>query len=94
MSTQFNSFLKKHRNISHFGALGTLSKNRVAKKRNQILVDIVRYMMNFSSLSLFFGGYTLHTTTYLLNLVSFKSVPLTPTKMWRGLKHNLQHIHI
>ena len=57
-------------------------------------MDIVRYMMNFSSLPLSFWGYTLHTTTDLFNLVSFKLVPLTLTKMWRCLKPNLQHIHI
>ena len=57
-------------------------------------MDKVRSMMSFSSLPVFFWGYALDTTTYLLNLMPSKWVPLTPKKIWKGLKPNLQHIHI
>ena len=50
--------------------------------------------MIFSSFSVSFWEYALDTIAYLLNLVPSKSVPLTPTKIWKGHKPSLQHIHI
>ena len=94
MSTQFDSFVKEHGIISQLSALRTPQQNEVAKRRNRTLMDMVRSMMSFSSFPVSFWGYALDTMTYLLNLVSSKSVPLTPTKIWIGRKPTLQHIHI
>ena len=54
---------------------------------------MVRSMMSFSSLLMFFWGYALETMTCLRILATFKLVPLTPKEMWKGCKPNLQHIH-
>ena len=94
MSTQFDSFLKEHEIISQLSAPGTPQKNGVGERRNRTFVDMVRLMMIFSSFSVSFWEYALDTIAYLLNLVPSKSVPLTPTKIWKGHKPSLQHIHI
>ena len=85
MSIEFVSFLKKHEILSQFSALGTPQQNGGAKRRNRTLLDIVRSMMNLSTLPLSFWGYTLETT-YILNMVPSKSVPKTPMDMWIGRK--------
>ena len=93
MSIEFVSFLKEHKNLSQLSALGTPQQNGVAEKRNQTLLDMVRSMMSFSTLPLSFWGYAL-TTTYILNMVSSKSIPKTPMEIWTSSKLNLSHIHI
>ena len=50
--------------------------------------------MSLSTLPLSFWGYALETTTYILNMVSSKSVPKTPMEMWTGQKLILSHIRI
>ena len=46
-------------------ALGTPLKNGVEERRNQTLIDLVRWMIDFSSLPIFFWGYVLETVLYL-----------------------------
>ena len=57
-------------------------------------MDMVKSMMTFSSLHVSFWGYTLNNTTYFLNLMPFKSIPLTPTEILKACKPSLLHIHI
>ena len=55
---------------------------------------MVRSMLSYSSLPISFWEYALETTTYLLNLVPYKSVSKTPTELWNGRKPSLNHIRI
>ena len=54
MSIEFVSFIKEHVTLSQLNALGTPQQNGVAEKRNRTLLDMVRSMMNFSTLPLSF----------------------------------------
>ena len=54
MSIEFVSFLKEHEILSQLSALGTPQQNRVVKRRNRTILDIVRLMMSFSTLLLSF----------------------------------------
>ena len=56
MSNRFDSFLREHGTISQFSASSTPLKNGVMERRNQTVMDIVRSMMSFSSLLIFFFG--------------------------------------
>ena len=94
MSNEFDSFLKKHRIISQLTAPGTPQQNEVAERRNRTLLDMMRSMMSFSTLSTSFWGYALENAGYLLNLASSKSVPLTIMDMWTSHKPGLHHVHI
>ena len=80
--------------VSQLSAPGTPQQNGVAKKRNRTLLDMVRSMLSYSSLSISFWGYALETDTYLLNLIPSKSVSNTPTELWNGRKPILNHIRI
>ncbi|KAL6327213.1 hypothetical protein AAG906_015252 [Vitis piasezkii] len=65
-------------------ALGTPQQNGVVKRRNRTLLDMMRSMMSYSSLSTSFWGYALQMAVYILNIVPSKSIPNTP----------LEHIRI
>ena len=54
----------------------------------------MRSMLSYSSLPISFWGYAIETTMYLLNLVPSKTVPKTPTELWKGRKPSLSHIRI
>ena len=54
MSSEFVSFLKEHGIISHLSAPRTPKWNRVVKRRNWMLLDMVRSMMSFSILFIAF----------------------------------------
>ena len=55
-------------------------------------MDMVRSMMSFTDLSLYFWRHTLLTTIHLLNKVPSKSVPTTPYKIWVGKKSSLDYL--
>ena len=57
-------------------APGQPQQNGVAKRRNQILLDMVRSMMSYASLPNSFWGYALETAQYILNWVPSKAVLL------------------
>ena len=72
----------------------TLQQHGVAEKRNKTLLDMVRSMMSYSTLPIYFWGYALNTAMYLLNLVPSKSIPKTPVELWIGHKPSMRHLHI
>ena len=94
MSIEFVSFLKEHGILSQLSAPGTLQQNLVAERINRTLLDMLRSMMSLSTSPLSFWGYALETTTYILNMMSSKSVPKTLMEMWTGRKVILSHIRI
>ena len=55
-------------------------------------MDMVKLVMSYSDLSISFWAHTLETATYVLNLVSFMSVPTTPIELWTGHKPSLWHV--
>ena len=57
----------------------TPQHNRIAERRNCMLLDIVRYMLVNSSPPEFFGIEALKTVAYILNQVPSKSVLKTPS---------------
>ncbi|KAL8101584.1 hypothetical protein AgCh_033472 [Apium graveolens] len=68
--------------------------NGASERRNRTLLDMVRSMMSYVNLPVFMWGYALETSAYLLNKVSFKSVPQTPYEIWKERKPSLKHVKI
>ena len=71
-----------------------LQHNGASERRNRTLLDMVRFMMDLSSLSIFFWGYALESACYVLNRVPSKSVSKIPHKIWTGRKPVLSHFRI
>ena len=94
LSGEFKSYLTQEGIVSQLSAPGTPQQNGVAERRNRTLQDMVRSMLSYSSLPISFWGYAIETVMYLLNLVPSKTVPKTPTELWKGRKPSLSHIRI
>ena len=56
-------------------------------------MDMVRSMMHYLDMPNSFWGDALETT-YILNLIPSKSVPITPIEMWNGCNFILRHVRI
>ncbi|GJT19579.1 retrotransposon protein, putative, ty1-copia subclass [Tanacetum coccineum] len=72
----------------------TPQHNRVFEKRNHTLLDMVRSIMNLTTLSLSFWDYALESATRTLNMVSTKKVDKTPYKFWYGKVPYLSYLKI
>ena len=94
MLHKFDSFMKEHEIISQLSASRTPQQNEVKERRDRTIIDMVRYMMSFSTLPTSFWGYTLDITGCILNLIPSKSIPLTPMEIWICRKLNFHHVLI
>ncbi|GJT49848.1 retrotransposon protein, putative, ty1-copia subclass [Tanacetum coccineum] len=72
----------------------TPQHNKVFERRNHTLLDMVRSMMNLTTLSLSFWGYALESATHILNMVPTKKVDKTPYELWYGKVPNLSYLKI
>ena len=89
LSADFMGYLSENGIQSQLSAPGMPQQNGVAERRNRTLLDMIRSMMSFSGLPIFFWGYALDTAMYILNHVPSKSVPMTPRELWYGRKPSL-----
>ncbi|GJX66138.1 retrotransposon protein, putative, ty1-copia subclass [Tanacetum coccineum] len=65
----------------------TPQHNGVSERRNQTLLDMVRSMMNLTTLPKSFWGYTLESDARILNIVLTKKVDRTPYEIWHGKRY-------
>lgn len=54
----------------------------------------MRSMMSMGNLPEFLWDDTLKTSLYILNRVPSKSLPKTPFELWKGIKHNMNHLRV
>ncbi|GJW53165.1 retrotransposon protein, putative, ty1-copia subclass [Tanacetum coccineum] len=62
----------------------TPQHNGVSGRRNRTLLDMVRSMMNLTTLPKSFWGYALKFIVRILNMVTTKKVERTPYEIWHG----------
>ncbi|GKA82484.1 retrotransposon protein, putative, ty1-copia subclass [Tanacetum coccineum] len=72
----------------------TPQHNRVSERRNQTLLNMVRSMMNLTTLSKSFWGYTLKSAARILNMVPTKNVERTPYEIWHGKDLKLSYLRV
>ncbi|GJT58197.1 retrotransposon protein, putative, ty1-copia subclass [Tanacetum coccineum] len=72
----------------------TPQHNRVSERRNRTLLDMVRSMMNLTTLPLSFWDYALESATRILNMVPTKKVDKTPYELWYGKVPNLSYLKV
>ena len=83
LDTEFTDYLLEDGIESQLSAPGNPQQNGVAERINRTLLDMVRSMISYSSLSTSLWGYALKTAMYILNQVPSKSVSETP----KGMEH-------
>ncbi|GJX69917.1 retrovirus-related pol polyprotein from transposon TNT 1-94 [Tanacetum coccineum] len=72
----------------------TPQHNGVSERRNRTLLNMVRSMMNLTTLPLSFWDYALVSTTRILNMVPTKKVNKTPYELWYGKVPNLSYLKV
>nr|GFA10170.1 retrotransposon protein, putative, Ty1-copia subclass [Tanacetum cinerariifolium] len=85
MSQEFLDHLNKHGIIAYRTPPYTPQHNGMSERRNQTLLDMVRYMMSQTTLPKSFWDYALETATHILNMVPTKKVDKTPYEIWHGI---------
>ncbi|GJS17772.1 retrotransposon protein, putative, ty1-copia subclass [Tanacetum coccineum] len=63
-------------------------------KRDLTLLDMVRSMMNLTTLPKSFWGYALKTAARILNMDLTKKVDMTPYEIWHGKAFNLSYLRV
>ncbi|XP_074344429.1 uncharacterized protein LOC141683587 [Apium graveolens] len=90
----FANFRKECGIVPQYTMPGKPNMNGVAERRNRTLKDIVRSMINHSSLLESLWGDALKTTIYILNRVLTKAVVETPYKLWTKKTLSIKHLHV
>ncbi|GKF04128.1 retrotransposon protein, putative, ty1-copia subclass, partial [Tanacetum coccineum] len=80
--------------VQQLTPLYTPQHNGMSKRRNHTLLDMVRSMMNLTTLSLSFWDYALESATRILNMVPTKKVDKTPYELWYGKVPNLSYLKV
>ncbi|GKE93488.1 zinc finger, CCHC-type containing protein, partial [Tanacetum coccineum] len=82
ISQKFKDYLKACGIVQQLTPLYTPQHNGLSEWRNHTLLDMVRSMMNLTTLLLSFWDYALESATRILNMVPTKKVDKTPNKLW------------
>ena len=73
---------------------GSPNKNGVAERTNKTLLDMLRSMLSNSNIPRSLWVESRKTTTYILNHVRTKALPMTPFELFKCLKPILTQIHV
>ncbi|GJR09321.1 retrotransposon protein, putative, ty1-copia subclass [Tanacetum coccineum] len=74
--------MKSYGIVSQLNPPYTPQHNGVSERRNRTLLDMVRSMMNLTTLTKSFWGYALEFASRILNMVPTKKVERTPYEIW------------
>ncbi|GJT20307.1 retrotransposon protein, putative, ty1-copia subclass [Tanacetum coccineum] len=94
ISQEFKDYLKANGIVQQLTPPYTPQHNGVSERRNRTLLDMVRSMMNLTTLPLSFWDYALMSATRILNMVPTKKVDKTPYKLWYEKVSNLSYLKV
>ena len=92
--SEFLKYLEENGILSQWTRPGILQHNEISKRKNRTLLDMIRSMIGFASLSIFFRGYALETAYYILNKMPNKFVDKISYEMWTGRKPVFSHLRV
>ncbi|GJS82076.1 retrotransposon protein, putative, ty1-copia subclass [Tanacetum coccineum] len=92
ISQEFKDYLKACGIVQQLTPPYTPQHNGVSERRNRTLLDMVRSMMNLTTLPLSFWDYALESAARILNMVPTKKVDKTPYELWFGKVPNLSYL--
>nr|GEW83852.1 retrovirus-related Pol polyprotein from transposon TNT 1-94 [Tanacetum cinerariifolium] len=94
LSYKFVNHMKSCGIVSQLTLPYTPQNNMVSERRNQTLLDMVRSMINLTTLPKSFWGYALEFTARILNMVPTKKVERTPYKIWNEKAPKLSYLRV
>ena len=94
-SKEFNLYCEEHGIKRQFSTARTPQQNGVAERKNRIVMEMARTMLNDSQLSGKFWGQAIHTSVHILNRGLLRNdTDETPYEMWIGKPANVKHFRI
>jgi transposase InsO family protein len=90
----FVMFLLENGIVAQYSMSGDPQQNGVAERCNCTLMDMVRSMLSYSTLSISLWMEALKTVVHILNRVPSKSVPKIQYEMWTSRKPILNYLHV
>ncbi|GJV94489.1 retrotransposon protein, putative, ty1-copia subclass [Tanacetum coccineum] len=94
ISQDFKDYLKAYGIVQQLTPPYTPQLSGVSERKNRTLLDMVRSMINLTTLLLSFWDYNLETATHILNMVPTKKVDKTPYELWYGKVSNLSYLKV
>nr|GEV42816.1 hypothetical protein [Tanacetum cinerariifolium] len=94
ISQEFKDYFKACGIVQQLTPPYTPQHNGVSERINRTLLDMVRSMMNLTTLLLSFWDYALESATRILNMVPTKKVDKTPHELWYGKFPNLSYLKV
>nr|GEX75756.1 hypothetical protein [Tanacetum cinerariifolium] len=94
ISQEFQDYLKACGIVQQLTSPYTPQHNGVSERKNHTLLNMVRSMMNLTTLPLFFWDYALESATRILNMVPTKKVDKTPYELWYGKVPKLSYLKV
>ncbi|GJS79819.1 retrotransposon protein, putative, ty1-copia subclass [Tanacetum coccineum] len=94
ISQEFKDYLKACGIIQQLTPPYTPQHNGVSERRNRTLLDMVRSVMNLTTLPLSFWDYALESATRILNMVPTKKVDKNPYELWYGKVLNMSYLKV
>nr|GEV83333.1 retrotransposon protein, putative, Ty1-copia subclass [Tanacetum cinerariifolium] len=94
ISQEFKDYLKAYGIVQQLTPPYTPQHNGMSERRNHTLLDMVRSMMNLTTLLLSFCDYALESVTRILNMVPTKKVDKTPYELWYEKVLNLSYLKV
>nr|GEX45636.1 hypothetical protein [Tanacetum cinerariifolium] len=94
ISQEFKDYLKACGIIQQLTPPYTPQHKGVSERRNRTLLNMVRSMMNLTTLLLSFWDYALESATSILSMVPTKKVDKTPYELWYGKVPNLSYLKV
>ncbi|GJZ44544.1 retrotransposon protein, putative, ty1-copia subclass [Tanacetum coccineum] len=94
INQEFKDYLKACGIVQQLTPPYTPQHNGVSERRNRTLLDMVRSMMNLTTLPLSFWDYALESAACILNMVPTKKVDKTPYELWFGKVPNLSYLKV
>nr|GEW82950.1 hypothetical protein [Tanacetum cinerariifolium] len=94
ISQEFKDYLKACGIVQQLTPPYTPQHNGVSERRNRTLLDMVRSIMNLTTLPLSFWDYALESATRILNMVPTKKVDKTPYALWYEKVPNLSYLKV
>ncbi|GJX87871.1 retrotransposon protein, putative, ty1-copia subclass [Tanacetum coccineum] len=94
LSHKFVNHMKSYGIVSQLTPPYTPQHNGVSERRNRTLLDMVRSMMNLTTLPKSFWGYALEFEARILNMVPTKKVERTPYEIWHGKAPKLSYLRV
>ncbi|GJU48250.1 retrotransposon protein, putative, ty1-copia subclass [Tanacetum coccineum] len=94
ISQKFKDYLKDCGIVQQLTPLYIPQHNVVSERRNRTWLNMVRSMMNLTTLPLSFWDYALESATRILNMVPTKKVDKTPYELWYRKVLNLSYLKV